>query len=84
MFYSDGVVEAGESSGEMFGVQRLGEVVLANRARDAKTVVEAVFRAVRKFSGDEPLADDATIVVVRALQDQPLTEANDVETTVHS
>ncbi|HJO03330.1 MAG TPA: PP2C family protein-serine/threonine phosphatase [Acidobacteriota bacterium] len=84
VFYSDGVVEAGESSGEMFGVQRLGEVVLANRARDAKTVVEAVFRAVRKFSGDEPLADDATIVVVRALQDQPLTEANDVETTVHS
>lgn len=67
VFYTDGVVEAGESVGEMFGVGRLSKVVLANRARDAKTVVEAVFRAVRKFSGDEPLADDATIVVVRVL-----------------
>ena len=80
VFYSDGVVEAGEQGGEMFGVERLGEVVLANRARDAKTVVEAVFRAVHKFSGDEPLADDATIVVVRALQDQPLTEASNADT----
>lgn len=67
VFYTDGLVEAGEGAGEMFGVARLGEVVLANRSRDAKTVVEAVFRAVRKFSGNEPLADDATIVVVRAL-----------------
>ena len=83
VFYSDGVVEAGESAGEMFGVGRLGEVVLANRTRDAKTVVEAVFRAVRRYSGDEPLADDATIVVLRALQDQPLMEANDAQ-TAHS
>jgi sigma-B regulation protein RsbU (phosphoserine phosphatase) len=67
VFYTDGLVEAGEGAGEMFGVARLGEVVLANRSRDAKTVVEAVFRAVRKFSGNEPLADDATVVVVRAL-----------------
>ena len=79
VFYSDGVVEAGESGGEMFGAGRLGELVLANRTRDAKTIVEAVFRAVHRFSGDESLADDATMVVLRALQDQPLTEANDAE-----
>lgn len=68
LFYSDGVVEATGADGEeMFGIDRLGGVLLANRSRSAKTILEAVFRAVRRFCGDEPLHDDATLVVVKVL-----------------
>lgn len=70
VFYTDGVTEAGSDADEddMFGVERLCRVVLANRDRPAQTVVEAVFRAVRRHSGARPLADDATLVVVRLLR----------------
>lgn len=71
VFYSDGVVEATRADDEMFGLTRLSKVVLANRTRSAKTILEAVFREVRRFCGDEPLHDDATMVVVRAAGDAP-------------
>lgn len=65
VFYSDGVVEAMRADEEMFGPSRLRDVILANRAEEANTIVSAVFLAVRNFVGDLPLQDDATIVVVR-------------------
>lgn len=73
VFYSDGVVEATatDSDEEMFGISRLGSVVLANRERPAETIVDAVFRAVRAFCGAAPLGDDATLVVVRVLANGP-------------
>jgi serine phosphatase RsbU (regulator of sigma subunit) len=66
LFYSDGLVEAtGPNSEEMFGTSRLKRVLLANRGRSAKTILEACFHAVRRFAGEEPLHDDATMVVVK-------------------
>ena len=70
VYYSDGVVEASRGDGEMFGTDRLERVVLANRDLSAKTMVEAIFQAVRRFCGDAPLHDDATVVVARLLDDE--------------
>lgn len=69
VFYSDGVVEAAPLGDvdDMFGLTRLGRIVLANRNQPADTIVDAVFRAVRGFRGLVPLDDDATIVVVKVL-----------------
>jgi len=65
VFYSDGVVEAERADEEMFGMDRLRDVVLANRRQSSETIVEAIFTAVRRFVGDRPLHDDATLVIVR-------------------
>jgi serine phosphatase RsbU (regulator of sigma subunit) len=78
ILYSDGVVEATNADDEMFGTERLGEVVLAQRGRSAKTVIDAIFDAVNVFTSGEPMADDATVVVVRVLdaQDQETSDAD--------
>ena len=68
VFYSDGIVEATrQPDEEMFGTQRLADVVLANRERPADTIVEAVFKAVERHRGSAAQDDDATIVVIRVL-----------------
>ncbi len=68
VFYSDGIVEATDPQDEMFGLSRLRKLILANHDKDAKTIVEVVFRAVRAYTRGEPLDDDATIVVVRVTE----------------
>jgi sigma-B regulation protein RsbU (phosphoserine phosphatase) len=80
VFYSDGVVEATRvTDDEMFGDERLSQIVLANRERSANTILESVFRAVRRFCDDEPLHDDATMVVVKVLAEEASSGGEDVE-----
>ena len=64
--YSDGISEAADAAGEEFGERRLLEVVAARRAAALPELLDAVFAAVRVFSGDEQ-ADDQTLLVARAL-----------------
>jgi len=79
ILYSDGVVEATDSAGEMFGTVRLREGVLAQLGRSAETVIEAIFAAVRAHTEGVALADDATVVVVRVLAQDEQTEATDAD-----
>lgn len=62
---TDGIWEARNGRGEMFGKSRLVETVRAHLGRSASEVVEAIVEAVRSFRGDQPQHDDVTLVVVR-------------------
>jgi sigma-B regulation protein RsbU (phosphoserine phosphatase) len=66
-FYSDGLVEAFNENDQDFGIQRLGDIVAARADQPAATIVEEVYSAVRRFTGDCPWHDDATLVIVRML-----------------
>ena len=64
---TDGATEAGSPDfGELFGRERLHNMLLASLDKPAEQVVHAVNEAVRKFSGHLPLKDDLTLVAVRA------------------
>jgi CHASE2 domain-containing sensor protein len=63
--YTDGVTEARSKAGEWFTKERLFEVILENRYKDAKSIVENIVDKVRQFSGLEKQADDITLVIVR-------------------
>ncbi|MBC8163287.1 MAG: SpoIIE family protein phosphatase, partial [Roseiflexaceae bacterium] len=66
LLLSDGVVEAHNASGEMFGFDRLE--TLLNDARplgDVRVVVELVVAEVQAFIGDAEQHDDITLVAVR-------------------
>ena len=58
--YSDGVIEAMNSEGDLFGVERLGATVVANRSSSPAELLEAIQHAVVSFSGREDFADDFT------------------------
>jgi sigma-B regulation protein RsbU (phosphoserine phosphatase) len=63
--YTDGVTEAENEFGEMFGDRRLTEIVLGAAGLDSARIAEAVTEAVRKFTGSAELQDDLTILIAR-------------------
>ena len=65
VLYTDGIVDAENSSGEKFGRQRLLSVVRRARRRCGREVLRRLWLELAAFVGDRPLRDDATLVVVR-------------------
>src|SRR5512146_175700 len=61
LFYTDGITEAEDLQNSEFGAQRLQEMI-ARPEICADTVVEEV----RRFAGRHELADDATVILVKA------------------
>ena len=61
---SDGVTEAGAVREDMFGDERLAQVVAAHRHEGARAVQEAICRAVDAFLDDAPADDDLTLMVI--------------------
>ena len=49
--------------GELFGVERLDEVLAATVGRPAEEIARAVLEACRRFAGGD-LTDDCAVVVV--------------------
>lgn len=67
VFFSDGIVDAEDSSGEMFGNERLNAVLQSESHRTASSTVEAVLKAVGDFQSGTDHFDDETVVVLRVL-----------------
>ena len=65
--YSDGVTEAMDPNGEMFGEARLMDVVRESAASGGAAVQEAILAAVRAFMGQASAYDDLTVLVVERL-----------------
>ena len=64
-FFSDGITEARNEAGELYGIERLLENIKANRHLDPDVFIEAIRKSVVDFSGTERLTDDLTGVAVR-------------------
>ncbi len=62
---TDGIWEAFSPRGEMFGKNRLEEVIRANAHLDAQAILDAVYAKVDEFTEGTPPADDITLVVIK-------------------
>jgi serine phosphatase RsbU (regulator of sigma subunit)/HAMP domain-containing protein len=67
LFYTDGIVEAMNDSRELFGFERLEELVKKYGHLSAKEFVDNTMRELRIFIGDNPLQDDLTLVAMRVM-----------------
>ena len=65
--YTDGVTEAMDPSGALFGEGRLAETLAAADSRDPRALDVAVHAAVSSFAAGAPRADDLTILAVEYL-----------------
>jgi PAS domain S-box-containing protein len=63
VFVSDGVFEAMNASGEMFGLERLRSALAALRGRPADEVVHRLMSTVREHLGGTMHQDDLTVLV---------------------
>jgi len=66
--YTDGVTEARNDAGDLFGPERLQEVLRKAAAGVPEEIVEAVRGAVRTWTGAKPNDDDLTIMAVKRLR----------------
>ncbi|MFZ2636951.1 MAG: SpoIIE family protein phosphatase [Rectinemataceae bacterium] len=77
VIYSDGITEAADDEGELFGMERFVDILKRNEYPSAGELVHTVLAEVRAFSGDKALADDLTLIALRATsRDLRLTTAS--------
>ena len=69
VFFSDGIVDAENAEGEMFGTDRLRLVLRDNpqACQSAQATVDAILAAVDSFQAGTAHFDDETLVVIRVL-----------------
>jgi len=66
VLYTDGVTEAVNRKGEMYGLKRLCSVMTRNGHLSAQEIMEKVLDDISEFSGDQSQYDDITLVVLKA------------------
>ena len=70
VYYTDGIVEAMNKNEDMYGFERLNEVVKSSTAENAEELMNDIIKDVSDFTGAAPQHDDLTIIVVSADKDR--------------
>jgi phosphoserine phosphatase RsbU/P len=65
---TDGIWEGHNKAGEMFGKQRVQEIIRRNASLRAEDILEKIFREQRQFTHDARAEDDLTLVVLKVTQ----------------
>ena len=65
VFVSDGILDADNAQGEMYGQDRLAALLCAQRDHPAQQIADAIHADVARFQGDHDRFDDETIIVLR-------------------
>ncbi|HJV35300.1 SpoIIE family protein phosphatase [Geomonas sp.] len=67
LLYTDGLVEAEGKGGELFGTERLRDLLAAHHNRSAAEILTAVVDEVHRFSGTTSLQDDTSLFLIKFL-----------------
>ena len=62
LLYTDGIVEARNSAGEFFGVERIKDILLENKNSD--DILDVILKELYKFTESEKLEDDLTFLLI--------------------
>jgi sigma-B regulation protein RsbU (phosphoserine phosphatase) len=65
VLYTDGITEAMDADGELFGDAALAKVLASQHHLDVAGIRERVLRDVKAFVGDAEPHDDMTMVVIK-------------------
>jgi sigma-B regulation protein RsbU (phosphoserine phosphatase) len=65
VFFSDGILDARNRQGELFGRGRVERIVEQCAGNTAESVVESLFQAVAEHSAGVEAFDDETVVVIK-------------------
>jgi len=65
LLYTDGIIEAANHDHELFGEQRLAELLRESHHLEPQELIERIFQQVRMFTGLHSFSDDVSLVVMR-------------------
>jgi len=66
ILYTDGIIEAMNLQNEMFGAEKLEQVIRDHASEPSKTIIDHIGSQIAGFVGEAPQHDDMTVVVVKA------------------
>jgi len=67
LFYTDGVTEAKNETGEEFGTKRLEKILLKSYNLKARQIQDKIYEEVSDFTQNKPRQDDLTMIVIKVL-----------------
>ncbi len=73
LFFSDGILDARNAQGDMFGRQRVEELVAKHATLSADDLVTLIFNEVTAFAGGVEQYDDQTVVALKVKPEAKLT-----------
>ena len=65
LLYTDGVTESSNDADEMFGAERLADLLCRTAQPNAARTLEDIMSGVHEFRGDSPLDDDVLLIGFR-------------------
>jgi Na+/proline symporter/serine phosphatase RsbU (regulator of sigma subunit) len=68
LLYTDGIIEAEDSSGEFFGIERLGKLIEECDHMPPQDLIDRIMDQVRIFTGLRHFNDDITLVVMKVIE----------------
>jgi sigma-B regulation protein RsbU (phosphoserine phosphatase) len=74
VFFSDGILDARNRKGELFGRGRVEKIVSESAGKSAAEVVQIIFKAVVEHSAGVETFDDQTVVAIRVRDQKPSTK----------
>ena len=82
--YTDGVPEATDTAGALFGTERMLSALREAQEGDSETILRSVHKAVTQFSGTAPQFDDITMLCLQYLGPDSEEDGNVKELTVEA
>jgi phosphoserine phosphatase RsbU/P len=70
LLFTDGLIEASDAEGELFGTERLEDALRRHADRDIVSIVEGILAEAEQFTGGQPFEDDVCVVGVNAVAHQ--------------
>jgi sigma-B regulation protein RsbU (phosphoserine phosphatase) len=65
LFVSDGILDAENAQRDMYGPERLAELLCSRNEQSAQEIADAILNDVSRFQGEQERFDDETIIVLR-------------------
>lgn len=65
LLYTDGIIEAQNDEGELFGVDRLCMILNGMSQESPDRIMEKVLAEVTQFAGSKPLEDDISMIIMK-------------------
>lgn len=69
LVYTDGIVEASDAAGTLFGIERLAASLEKHRSLPSKVLLSRILEAVAAFSGGNVQNDDMTAVALKVTEE---------------
>lgn len=69
LFFTDGVYEAANRSGEEIGLARIEKILRTHVYQSTPQILDAIIKGIHEFADGEPVADDICLVVVDVTTD---------------